>query len=217
MSGLSPARQALAAAIGARAAAQERLERVRAGRGKSWSLVARAEDAIEDATRALAAAREAESGRLAAELVGDAVPAGPTIAEAEADLAKAKRERDAAERARDQLAGRDGLAGSDLRTAEFKLREAIGAVLADEGCIEALLTRYEEALDLATDLRSILWALPGRSQRQMDRGQVTQRDGTGRGRAEFEACLTALETDPTAPIPDLGVLDAEHEPAAKAA
>lgn len=213
---LTPARQALAATIGARAAAAERLERVRAGRWKSFGLVTRAEDKVAEAEAALAAARDSESARIVAELVGDDARGGPTVAEAEAALAKAKREHATAERARDMLQD-TAAAERDLHLAESRLHEAVGAVVASEGLTEALLTEYEVALDRVADLRAIIDILPGRSSQQMSRSSTTIRNGTGAGLAAWRAALAALEGDPSASLPTASALDIETQPAARAA
>jgi len=208
---LSPARQALAAAHRRRDEAVDRQAKIRAARGRSWSLVGDARDAADEAQRNLATARRAETTAVLSSLLGDDTKPSPSVADAEAALAAARSRLAAAEHAAEALIGQDEAANRALDAANRGVREAIGAVIAEAGLIETLLTRFEAALDLSTDLRSILHIMPGRSQRQMDRSAITIRNGTERGRAEFEACLTALETDPAAALPNVDALDAGPE------
>jgi len=209
---LTRERSALKAAIERHAAAVEHVERVRAARVRAWTIGTT--DAVEAAERALVQARRAETTAVLADLMGDAAAPRLTVAAATAALAEARAAQQAAEDARLALLHEAELATRRLSAAEAERAAAIGSVVAP--VFAKIFAEFEAAQQRAADLKVLVQMLPGsKSTHQANAPLVTQRDGSGRGVAQWRAALAALETDPTAPLP-ADIFGDDPEPAASA-
>jgi hypothetical protein len=218
---LSVERIALKAAIAAVALAAEHLEKVREARVKTWQIGTR-ED-VDAAERALVIAKRQAATKIYAGLVGDELPAGPSVAEAEQRLADARAAVEAAERARTELLRREEGAEKGLHFAESERAAAIGNVVRSER-LGPIVAAFREATERVCRLGDLLQLLPGKSS---DESYETDPRRNPRMRNDSDAvahernqkyapwriALKQLETDPTAKLPEIDF----DEPAAREA
>lgn len=218
---LAEGRTALASAIGAKAAADERVRVLETVRSRAYSAVVDAEAVLATArTDSEQASRRAHEHNIAA-LLGKPPPAIPTRREAEEKLRAAHDAAADAEAAWRAIGAEiDAIQGA-ARDRDQRIHGAAVAVLREEGApvVEALVGELTELhRRLVERHRFLAWliragvtvelgpaALPGVSELCSRAGQPPMNWSVWRGESEaaanWEKALGALQRDPTAALP----------------
>jgi hypothetical protein len=196
---LTAERSALKAAIERYDAAVAHVEKVRAAKVKSWTIGGA--DSVEAARLVLANAKRTETTLVLSGLLNEAPPTGPSVAAAEQALAAALTTQAAVEDARTALLSAEELAGRRLSAAEAERAAAIGAVVRADPIFATIFSEYEVARQRVADLAALVALTPGKTPHEANAAQVTQREGSGRGLAQFKATLAQLTIDAAASLP----------------
>ena len=137
-------REVLARAAAERRHVEERVERLRQAIVNAREASMTALGVVDDAEAALAEAERGEQRRAVALALGEEIPGGPSVNEAQAAVIEAKRRHALARQAIASLeAGSREVAG-DLGTANERVRNALVAVIEAEDGVKHLMEAYDE-------------------------------------------------------------------------
>lgn len=191
----SPEREALAEAIARYQRAEERVNR--SEEVSEGLIVGPMADKVEQAERNLALAKKCEPQRTVAELLGDHVP-GPSVEEAEADLAEARADLVRAERVREAVNIERREAHSERQLAKHHVDSAIQNVVRAESA-DKLLARFEAAKMEVERQREVLTFLSGSLPPNWDSLRYYPNSGAS---IPWRAAYLELAESPDAELPE---------------
>lgn len=197
----TPEREALAEAVERHAEIVRRLAAIEAAQQTARSEHYAASAAADAAPAAIERAKGDVARHLTDVAMGTAGPAPKSVQHFRAKAQEAQDARDAAQSARDALAEQHRAEADSLVVARLNLDSRIKAVIAAEAPVEKLVANYRAAhREFATRQRVLEWlegrgAIPRDVFWRRDRGDLLD------GAAPWEAAVTALATDPDAPLP----------------
>jgi hypothetical protein len=195
----SAERAHLAEAIARKQAISDHLDSLTAALAVTF--VSDALDKVEAAEKAAAKARKIEPHRLAAELTGDnTTDFGPSVQSAEFLLEDARADLVRAQQMRAILEKQQRSVEQDLQSAAQNVRNAMAQVVLAEGGADKALAQYRAAEAEVARLKEILSFLSFNGC-VMGRWDNVRSFPPTNAENRWRDALTALETDPEAPLP----------------